>query len=107
MLSVAAKEDGIVLLPAVLLYELVVAEESLRVALRPRFLVLAAIAAVYLAVRFTVAPDQGFTYFGDESAYVRVATVIGVLGLYGRLLLVPFPLCPFYEWSILPPARSH
>jgi tetratricopeptide (TPR) repeat protein len=105
-LALGAKEEGIVLLPLLLLYDVVIRRERLAVVLRPRYLALIAIAVGYLVLRSQIAPSQGFTYFQDETPCERAATMFGVFGLYARLLIFPFPLCPFYEWSILPPAHG-
>jgi len=104
--ALGAKEEGIVLLPLLLAYDVAIRREKLSVLFRARYLALAAIALGYLVLRARVAAPQGFTYFQNETAYERIATMVGVAGLYARLLVFPHPLCPFYEWSILPPAHS-
>lgn len=105
-LALGSKEEAIVLPALLFLYDAAIRGERPRALLRPRYLALFAIAAAYLVLRARLAPEQGFTYFRDETPYERVATMLGVFGLYARLLVLPHPLCPFYEWSILPPARS-
>jgi len=83
--------------------------DSLAAAWRPLAATWAPILAVtagYFALRANLVAPVPIHYFSGESAATVALTMTGVFGLYLRLLLVPWPLTPFYDWSLVPPARS-
>jgi len=67
-----------------------------------RLLPMASVCILYLCVRAALLEPSTYSYFGDEGASVVAQTMLGVFGLYARLLLVPWPLNPFYDWSAVP-----
>ena len=56
----------------------------------------------YLVVRQTLLAPGGHRFFGDASGLEILWTMLDVVALYGRLLIAPWPLNPFYDWSVLP-----
>ena len=45
-------------------------------------------------------------FFAGLPAALRVLSVLKIFAHYLQLLLLPWPLAPFYDWTILPPADS-
>jgi hypothetical protein len=60
-----------------------------------------ALAAATLALRAAVAPAAGWTFFAGHGAGTVALSMLGVLGLYARLLVFPLRFTPFYDWSLV------
>jgi hypothetical protein len=58
---------------------------------------------VVLLQRAAVVAHASVTYFGDQP---RLYTMLGVVGLYAELLILPLRLCHFYDWFLVPVATS-
>jgi len=68
-----------------------------------RYLPVFAVLAGYMAIRsalVTTAPGSPFLAMGPE---VVALTMVRTVVLYVRMLLVPWPLCAYYDLSIWPP----
>jgi hypothetical protein len=61
----------------------------------------AALAAATLALRAATALAGGWTFFAGASRGTVVLSMLGVLGLYARLLVFPARFTPFYDWSLV------
>lgn len=68
--------------------------------------VLAVVAGAWLAARAALVTPAGVRFFGDLEAPLLFLSVMKIYGLYVRLLLLPWPQTPFYDWTILAPAGS-
>lgn len=66
----------------------------------------AAVLVGYLALRATLLEASEYTFFRGEDADTVAYSMLGVFALYGRILVAPWPLNPFYDWSVLPPEPS-
>lgn len=61
----------------------------------------------YLVIRsFVVAYSPPGAAFAGMSAGVKALTMLKTMALYTRVLLVPWPLCAYYDPSILTPTAS-
>jgi len=67
---------------------------------------MAVLGVAYLALRSTMTGAGVFDFFDGMTLFERVAMVPRVFFLYVRLAVLPHPLCPFYDWSILGVPRS-
>lgn len=107
LLAALAKEEGVVVLPLLVAHELLRPSED-----RPRRPDVATVVAfgagilVYAVLRAGAVHGTGMSFFGDAPLIVRIYTMATVVVLYARLLLVPWPFCPFYDWYIVPIATS-
>jgi hypothetical protein len=100
--AVLAKESAIFLPLGLALLDVLLLRRPLRSILSGYFGALGAVALAYVGLRLFLLDSQGFTYFVEESAWQRLLTMLRVVGLYLRLSIWPHPLCPFYEWNVLP-----
>jgi hypothetical protein len=105
-LALLSKETGLVLPIILLLYDFVFRRATGKVLFAPHYLAMWITAAAYLILRSAILPAGGIAYFEGIPFWSRILTMFGVYSLYLKLLFWPFPLCPFYEWSILPPVSS-
>lgn len=105
-LAALTKETAITLPAVLLLHDLLLRKKTLRILISPYYLCFGAVAVAYMMLRFFVLPGDGMDFFEGVSGLSKALTMAGVYGLYLKLLAWPIPLCPFYEWSILPPV-SH
>ena len=106
--GLAAKESAVTLPAWLFLFDLVRVGRGgahLRELART-YLPLAALLAGYLALRAHLLQAQALPFFGDLGPGLRFLSVMKIYLLYVRLLLVPWPLLPFYDWTVLPPAAS-
>lgn len=62
---------------------------------------LAVIGVAYLGLRASMTGAGVFDFFDGMTLFERVAMVPRVFFLYVRLAVLPYPLCPFYDWGIL------
>ena len=60
----------------------------------------------YLVLRSVLLGGGGQDFYAGAPPEVVLFSMLDVLALYGRLLLVPWPLSPFYDWSALPPQET-
>ena len=112
-IGLLSKETTIVM-PALLLVQdlFLPAADDGRPATRPGnralavYLPLAAVTAAWLWARSGVVGGGVFSYFDGLSAGQAALMVPRVFFLYVRLCVLPWPLCPFYDWSILGVPRS-
>ncbi len=102
-LAVLTKEIAITLPAVLLLHDLTLRRKTARILISPYYLALAAVAVAYLILRFLILPGDGMDFFEGVPLLAKTLTMSGVYGLYIKLLAWPLPLCPFYEWSIIPP----
>jgi len=111
--GLAAKESAATLLG------LLVAADVLRVGRPPgphapggarralaTYLPLVVVFVGYLALRRALLAPVPVSYFEGIAPLFVALTMLKALVLYARLLLLPYPLTPFYDWTLLPPAAS-
>jgi hypothetical protein len=55
----------------------------------------------YFGLRHALLTPSGQGFFSDAPAEVVVYTMLGVFGRYVALLVNPWPLNPFYDWSVI------
>lgn len=65
------------------------------------FVPMAVIGLAYLGLRATLTAPGVYDFFDGMTPFERVAMIPRVFFLYARLLVLPHPLCPFYDWGIL------
>lgn len=102
-LSLGAKESAVTVPGIIVLIDLARGIKW-RVIFR-RLAPLAVVLVGYLAVREVLLTESPIRFFNLEPPLIA-ASVLAIYGTYIRLLLWPWPLCPFYDWGILPPADS-
>ncbi len=73
---------------------------------RPTYVPLALVLGGYLLLRQLLLGPSALPFFGELSGGLVLLSVMKIYLLYLRLLLVPWPLVPFWDWTILPPASS-
>lgn len=100
--ALLSKENAIVLPGLLALQDRVLLGRPWRRWRAPLYGVLLVWTLGYFLLRATALTGAGLSYFGDTPVVDRIATMVGVWGLYLRLLFWPHPLCPFYEWTIIP-----
>ena len=70
-----------------------------------RMMPLAAVLAGYMVVRANLLAPSPYTYFSDAPTVDVVTTMLGVFSRYVFLIVSPWPLNPFYDWSVLQPGE--
>lgn len=103
-LALLGKESGAVL-PALLLTQ----DLALRRRLRDQWLLYAGLVAVaigWLLVRSALVVETPLPYLAALPGPVKVWTALAIQSLHARLWLWPWPLVPFYDWTLCPPALS-
>lgn len=65
------------------------------------YLPLAVAAAAWLAVRAGMTAPAYYSWFDGLTPWQSALMVPRIFFLYVRLAVLPWPLCPFYDWSIL------
>lgn len=105
-LALFCKETAIIIPLLLILYDVFFRQASLKIVISPFFLLLAAIGVGYLVLRMQVLGNGGFSYFEDIPVWSRIVTMCDVFFMYIKLCIWPYPLCPFYEWTILPPIED-
>lgn len=60
----------------------------------------------YFALRAALLGGGGQDFYAGAGPEVVLFSMLDVISLYGRLLIVPWPLSPFYDWSALPPQAT-
>jgi hypothetical protein len=60
----------------------------------------------YLGLRAVLLGGGGQDFYAGASPEVVFFSMLDVVALYARLLVVPWPLSPFYDWSALPPQET-
>lgn len=68
--------------------------------------VLAAVLVGWFVARAALIEPMEVRFFGDLEPALLFLSVMKIYGLYVRLLLFPWPMTPFYDWTILAPAAS-
>ncbi len=101
--GVMGKESAVMLPAFLVLTEWALGEAGLpgwrRVA---PYLPVAAAALVYLVIHQSVTGPPKLDYFATSSRWEVFVTMQTVVALYARLLVFPWPLTSFYDWSIMP-----
>ena len=59
----------------------------------------------YFLIRLTLLAPSEVRFFNQEGTLLA-GSVMAIYATYVRLLFIPWPLSPFYDWGILPPAAS-
>jgi tetratricopeptide (TPR) repeat protein len=67
---------------------------------------LAALAAGWLALRSALVVETPLPYLAALPGPVKVWTSLAIQSIHARLLLWPWPLVPFYDWTLCPPALT-
>ena len=99
-LALLSKETAVVL-PALLLLQDLRLGAFTRRRMLMVYLPLLVLAGAYLLLRASITTAPYYSYFEGLSPWQTVMMVPRVFFLYVRLALLPWPLCPFYDWSIL------
>lgn len=114
-LGVASKEMAFTLPLLITCYELLVRRSTWR-DLAVRLLPLGAVALGYLVIRKLLLTPSPMVYFDINwpshvaaEGHEVALTMLSVVALYGKLLVAPWPLNPFYEWSpdVLPVQHTY
>lgn len=66
----------------------------------------AAVAAAWLALRAALVIETPLPYLAALPGPVKLWTALAIQSIHARLLLWPWPLVPFYDWTLCPPALS-
>ena len=72
----------------------------------PLYGALAVVLAGYFAARSSLVSAQAMPFFGALSETQTVASVLKIHAFYLRMLVIPWPLNPFWDMSTLQPALS-
>lgn len=74
-----------------------------------RFVPLVVVLATYLAIRSAVIPQtrSSIDFFAGLSPSLKALSVAKIFAHDVQLWFLPWPLAPFYDWTILPPALSY
>ena len=102
--ALLGKESGAVL-PALLATQ----DWALRRRLRdqwPLYAGLTAVALGWLLVRSALVVETPLPYLAALPGPVKVWTALAIQSLHARLWLWPWPLVPFYDWTLCPPALT-
>lgn len=67
---------------------------------------LAIVATAWLLYRSTLIGSGTYDFFEGLDAYQKVLLVPRILFLYIKLAIIPYPLCPFYDWWVIGVPRS-
>lgn len=114
-LGLASKETAVTLPGWLLLQELVLLREPggdasrrplNRAQLAWTYAPLVLCLAGYLALRAATLDRAGSDFFFGLEPGLRVLSVLKIYLHYVQLMLLPWPLLPFYDWTVLPPATS-
>jgi len=98
--ALLSKEDALVLVAILPLHDLWIRKLGLKRSIQGA-LPLAALGIGYLLIRSAIVTSSPFSFFADQSASEQAFSLLQILWLYSRLLLIPFPLTPFYDWETL------
>lgn len=74
-----------------------------------RLLPLAVVLVGYLLLRAALlgpVPAGNIDFFAGLSPLLKLASVLKIFATYLQLWVLPWPLTPFYDWTVLPPATS-
>jgi hypothetical protein len=105
-LALLCKETAIIIPLLLILYEVFFRRASLKTVVSPFFLLLATMGVGYLVLRMQILDGGGFSYFEGMPVWSRLITMCDVFFMYIKLCIWPYPLCPFYEWALLPPIED-
>lgn len=67
---------------------------------------LAGIAVAWLALRSALVVETPLPYLAALPGPIKVWTSLAIQSIHARLLLWPWPLVPFYDWTLCPPALT-
>ncbi len=101
-----SKETAVTLPAWALVVDLLVLRERGAGVLVRRYAPSVLVLGSYLAIRKAMLTTTSVPFFAELDPLATVASVVAIVGLYVRLLLWPWPLIPFYDWSVLPPATG-
>ena len=106
-LGVGSKEMAVTLPVLLVALDLAVSPGALTWSERAlRVAPVGAVLVAYLLIRSALLGSGGQDFYAGAPASVVLFSMLDVLGLYARLLVIPWPLNPFYDWSALPPQQS-
>lgn len=71
-----------------------------------RYLPLALVLLGYLLLRHLLLQSSAIDFFAELSAEQRLLSVAKIYYRYLQLLVFPWPLIPFYDWTVLAPASG-
>lgn len=100
-LACFAKEDGIVFAAVLPLHDLLIRRISFKNAVL-NAIPLLLFAILFFTIRAQILEGAPYSFYAGTSATNQIAGVMQANWLYARLLALPFPLTPFYDWSIFP-----
>ncbi|MBP7125650.1 tetratricopeptide repeat protein [Myxococcota bacterium] len=104
-LGLLSKETAAVGLPLLVLQDLFLGRLDLR-RIAEVHLPLMAVLGLWWWYRDQVTTPGIYSWFEGLTPVQSALMVPRVLFLYVRLVLIPWPLCPFYDWSVLGVPRS-
>jgi hypothetical protein len=95
-----SKETTAVLPALLLAFDVLLGRLSLR-RIASVYLPLAAVGVAWWFARAGVTGSDIYTWFDGLTHWQSALMVPRIFFLYVRLALLPWPLCPFYDWSVL------
>jgi protein O-mannosyl-transferase len=106
-LGVGSKEMAVTVPVLLAVVDLCVLPRTVSVGARVARLIPVGLVLVgYFGVRVTLLGGGGQDFYAGAAPEVVLFSMLDVLALYGRLILAPWPLSPFYDWSALPPQET-
>ncbi len=100
-LGLLSKETMLVFPALLLLADLMAGSRGLLTSWKRVYLPLALLAVAWWAWRSHVTAGGVYDWFEGLAPWQKALMVPRVFFLYVRLSLLPYPLCPFYDWDIL------
>lgn len=103
MLALLSKESAATLPAALVLLDLAIRRRFTARHLLARYLPVLIATAAYLCLRSSIVSAAPGAVFAGMGKSVIVFTMLKTMVLYARLIVVPWPLCAYYDPSIWPP----
>jgi hypothetical protein len=100
-LACFAKEDGVVFAAILPLHDLLIRRIPFRKA-AIYALPLLGFALVFFSIRTQILDALPYSFYAGVDANQQLAGVMQSTWLYAHLVVIPYPLTPFYDWSIFP-----
>lgn len=104
-LGLLSKETAAVGLPLLVVQDVLLRRLDLR-RVASCYLPLVAVLGIWWWYRSQVTSPGIYSWFEGLTPLQSALMVPRILFLYVRLVLIPWPLCPFYDWSVLGVPRS-
>jgi hypothetical protein len=95
-----AKETTLILPALLIIFDTILGRMSWR-RVATVYVPLVAVAAAWWVVRSGITGANIYTWFDGLTAWQTTLMVPRIFFLYVRLALLPWPLCPFYDWNVL------